>query len=386
MRLGKKTAAVLLAAAAISAAFPGGAQTLNVCYGSEDPENPSDYRWEKVTAEDGDFWMYRYGSRSYVHGCKKEIDGKVYFFDDSGKMLSGWISGEGDSLDDEDGMAYQEGAYYCGGPDEGAAATGWRYLQIQEENGDRRRRWFYFKDGGRKAVNTSITESDENGQYRYRFDEYGILRSSRKIGEGQRKEQWIHRIPTSSQDSYASDNEIQRWYYGLSNGKVVQDRIKTIGGREYLFDQAGIMRTGLVAVTRGKKYAETLICEGDEIDCSVESLEGYLEEYDLMYFDEKSGARRTGNVMISSGSETYTFRFRENGKAAHGPYDGKLYRAGMLQKAENGRRYEEKSVGEKEYLVDSSGRIQEVGRYQDGETVWTVKKEKDGYVIGRGQR
>lgn len=58
------------------------------------------------------------------------------------------------------------------------------------------------------------------------------------------------------------------------------------------------MRTGLVAVTKDKKYAETLICAGDSTDCSVEDLENYLEEYDLMYFDEGSGARRTGTVNL----------------------------------------------------------------------------------------
>ena len=53
------------------------------------------------------------------------------------------------------------------------------------------------------------------------------------------------------------------------------------------------MRTGLVAVTKDKKYAETLICAGDSTDCSVEDLENYLEEYDLMYFDE--GSQTDGN-------------------------------------------------------------------------------------------
>lgn len=60
-----------------------------------------------------------------------------------------------------------------------------------------------------------------------------MMRSSKKLGSSPNTltEQWIERVPKASQDSYASENHIKRWYYGLSDGTVVQNRMRNIGGR-----------------------------------------------------------------------------------------------------------------------------------------------------------
>lgn len=385
MKQNRKTVTVFLTAAALAVAVPASAWASEGSQTAVLGGQTAGY-WQQTAGETGSIWMYVDSRGEYVRDCRKEIDGRIYFFDEAGKMLSGWISQEGTELDDSGGQGYLEGVYYCGGPEEGAAATGWKYLPVKHVNGGMEHRWFYFKSGGKKVVSTSITESDENGQYRYTFDEYGILRSSKKTGgkDGVLKEQWIQRVPKRSQDPYASENGILRWYYGLSDGNVVRDRIKTIDGKEYLFDSVGIMRTGLVAVTSEKKFAETLICEGDSVDCDVELLENCLDEYDLMYFDEQSGARQTGTVQISSYGDTYTFEFMDSGKAVHGPKNGKLYRAGVLQTADTGDKYQVKTVDDEDYLVNTSGRIQPPGRYRDGDMVWTVERGEDGYEITAG--
>lgn len=380
MRGSKKTFSLLLTAAALAAVSP--AVSFAEGGNQETAAGQAGAHWQQVSEGGLNVWRYIDSSGVPVRNGQREIDGKLYFFDEDGGMMSGWIDGDGNPLED-DGLAYMDGVYYCGGPDEGAAATGWRCLPVQRENGGREQRWFYFYPNGKKAADTSITESDENGRYRYTFDENGMMRSSKKLGSSPNTltEQWIERVPKASQDPYASENHIKRWYYGLSDGTVVQNRMRNIGGKEYLFDQAGIMRTGLVAVTKDKKYAETLICAGDSTDCSVEDLENYLEEYDLMYFDEESGARRTGTVELVSKGAIYTFEFHGSGKAVHGPHQGKLYRAGALQKAEDVGKYEIRTVDDKDYLVNRSGEIQSPGRYRDGGTVWVVERKNGAYEI-----
>ena len=376
MKSGRKFLLTLFLAAAAAQTAPAGVAWAESA-GAEG-------KWQKGSEQGRDYWMYQDKTGEWFRGGSRTIDGKLYFFDASGRMMSGWISEDGEMLEDGGGEAYLDGAYYCGGPDEGWAVTGWKYLPVMLEDGGVDQCWFYFRSNGRKIVSSSIEEQDENGRYRYRFDENGILCESKKLGgKNTRKEQWIQRIPTASQDAYANAHGIQRWYYGLSDGSVVQDRMRTIGGQDYLFDSLGIMRTGLVAVGPGNKYAETLICTTDAADCNVDDLESYLEEYDLMYFDEQSGARQTGEIKLTSRGKTYTFLFLSSGKAAHGVRDGKLYRAGVLQKAEGEGRYEIRTVDDKEYLVNPSGQVQGSGRYKDrdGETVWLVRRENGGYCI-----
>lgn len=345
--------------------------------------------WQQVTDASGTYWTYQDSQGQLLRDCKRQIDGRLYFFDESGRMLSGWITEDGEALDDSSGEAYVDGVYYCGSPDEGWAITGWKYLLVQREDGGMQRRWFYFKSSGRKAADTSITERDENGQYRYTFDENGILRSSKKIGGGTapRSPQWIERVPSASQDAFSNENGIKRWYYGLSDGEVITNRLKTIDGKEYLFDAKGIMRTGLIAVTGDKKYGKTLICALDDMDADVEALDQYLDEYDLMYFDEATGARQTGTVEITSYGDTHTFGFGSNGVALHGPKSGRLYRAGLLLRADTGDKYQVKTVDDQDYLVNTSGRIQSPGHYNDNGTVWTVERADDGgYEISREQK
>lgn len=101
----------------------------------------------------------------------------------------------------------------------------------------------------------------------------------------------------------------------------------------------------------------------------------------MMYFDEESGAKRTGTVEIISKGELHTFEFHGSGKAVHGPYQGKLYRAGALQKAEDVGKYEIKTVDDKDYLVNRSGEIKSPGRYRDGGTVWVVERKDGAYEI-----
>ena len=112
------------------------------------------------------------------------------------------------------------------------------------------------------------------------------------------------------------------------------------------------------------------------------------------YFNEK-GEMQTGKQTIYDEDleENQTWYFHAKGslkgQGYHGERDNQVYLNGLLQKADPELRYEPVTVGEKRYLVNTSGNIQkasststssakpELGKgFKDikdtNETVWTV--------------
>ena len=105
---------------------------------------------------------------------------------------------------------------------------------------------------------------------------------------------------------------------------------------------------------------------------------------ELMYFDETSGSRKTGKIRLTLDHETYTLMFKPSGTAAHGVYEGYLCCRGVIQKADKKAKYEVKTVDDKDYLVNTSGKVQKKGRYKDRDgEIWQVVSgsESSGYHI-----
>lgn len=376
----KKIAAISLTAAGLCLAAPG---TSRAAEGS----------WREMTEGSGRYWAYVDPSGAPVCSQKVEIDGRIYFFDHMGRMLTGWVSEDGSPVDDSSGEGYKDGLYFCGGPEEGWAVTGWKYIEIFKEDGGTGRKWFYFKENGKKASDTRIMEEDENGRYHYYLDEDGILKSSKKVSGSQKTVRnregevlsgvWIQRVPGSGQDAYAHENNISRWYYGISGDRVAKDGIKTIDGKKYLFDRAGIMRSGLIAVKDGA-YGHTLINRLDDQDCSKEELQALDRSYQVMYFDEKNGDRKTGRQKLLVSGEEEVFMFDSRGLAVHGEYEGRLYNRGILETADADLKYEIVEVDGKEYLIDTLGKVKKKGTYEDEDgAVWKVERQGGEYVITR---
>lgn len=57
--------------------------------------------WERT--EDGKYWQYVYGPNHAVTDEWMEIDGKEYYFDQNGRMKTGWV------VNKEDGNRYYMG-------------------------------------------------------------------------------------------------------------------------------------------------------------------------------------------------------------------------------------------------------------------------------------
>jgi glucan-binding YG repeat protein len=342
--------------------------------------------WAQTTDSRGNtYWSYYDRNGECLRSTSKTIDGELYFFDEEGRMLTGWITEDGEEADDDSGDGYRNGGIYYCGEDDGKAVKGWKYISVYRENGAFVKKWFYFKDNGKKVSGTSITEEDNGNRYRYHFDDDGIMSSSTWLNADDDPElkdgKWIEHVPAADQDPLGVDKA--RWYFEKPSQELVKNQLKKIDGKTYLFDRYGIMRTGLVAVSSSGKYVETIHNEDDGVNCDADDVKAY-KKYDIMYFDEKTGARKSGKVSLTFDDGTRTLMFHSSGTAVHGVYEGKLYDCGVIQSADKDMKYEIKTVDDKDYLVSTSGTIQKAGRYKgkDG-TWWTVVSgsSSKGYEI-----
>lgn len=353
-------------------------------------------QWRKIYSEDEgeEYWYYfRDNGKAYKgtgdKASLKSIGDQRYIFDDEGRMQWGWISEDGSMIDEDDSEGWKEAVYYCGSEDEGWVSTGWKQIEVEYEEDDSddgysvRNRWFYFGNNGKKTVDKDLRLKNAEGkEYRYGFDEYGVMLSQKLISttttnsDGTtttttkyydnkgtlNKAKWIEKVPSKSQSEDDYDNDIKRKFYSQKNGNLVKNEIKKIDGKWYCFDFDGIMRVGLVAVKDGK-YAYTLqnTNENDDIWADAEDLVQAKENgYIIMLFDEKTGARKTGKVTIELNDDKYIMRFLKSGEAVDGEYEGYLYEAGILLKADkdSDEKYQEFTVNGVVYRVDRNGRIQ----------------------------
>lgn len=280
---------------------------------------------------------------------KKTIGDAVYFFDEEGRMASGWVDYAGET-------------YYCGGEREGWARTGWQMLEPRENVRDdyEDQEWFYFSTSGKMKKNT--TSYIDNAYYT--FDGNGVMeddwhdndgKDSYASSDGTLKTGWIY---TSEFDS-----DEPHWYYLVTvreNGKVTRSvpfnsvnrdgrrRAKSIDGKTYLFNSDGTLVDGLVYLD----YS-TPDDSADGASCKV-------LESGLYYFEEAEA----GNGQMQTGKFTYNYEgdvsyycFASSGKAYTATLkDGVVYGDdGRRIQAEDGNSY---TLAELDYDIrDTSGNV-----------------------------
>ncbi len=308
---------------------------------------------------------------------KKVINGKRYAFDDSGKMLYGWVTEDGDMQNDEDG--WKEADYYFGNWDDGSMKTDWQLLTVHDDEGDKDDDYDYyfcFKSNGKKRKETDKNKNYKwNGKY-YHFDERGVmvyewyetdaLSSSsgaasagnwnyfRDPLDGARVVKgWFKVAPPTEDNSFlesdatfaASDSadETDRWYYsdGSDDG-LVEGEIKKIKGKYYGFwpdddvdstgasvGKGGRMLTGLCALQMDPSDGSKIVHVIDD-NMDSDDLDDFMDTYKkagqkdnnvyLYYFgndgdQDVDGAMKTGNVTINLDGDNYQFYFKKTGGA-----------------------------------------------------------------------
>ena len=368
----------------------------NEDYDGDDEEEPENY------------WYY-FGAngRAYKSSANsnnasfKTINGKKYIFDDEGKMLYGWINGDGERETGDD--AWKFGEYYCGDENDGAQKVGeWAYLDITDDDYDNdaaghssknvfddeeQTRWFYFKTNGKKMTD----EKGKNiGGRKYSFDEYGRMNAEwvyyqntgaaatpttatatqgkkdyttgfRYYGDpesGARKTKgWFQVVPDENLHESKYDDDENAWYYSDKDGKLVASEIKTIDGKKYVFDGYGRMHTGLRAVMLESGSSTRIADDGVKGDDDIDGLHFDTEDafkenvsdlynagWRLYYLGgSDDGAVKTGKQTVAIDGDSFTFLFNKSGSSKgqgkFGIDDDRYYAGGMLMAADRDDKY-----------------------------------------------
>ena len=292
---------------------------------------------------------------------KKTINGKTYAFDSDGKMLYGFVDGDGERLNDQDDP-YEEAVYYFGTEDDGAMHTDWLLYtdgSTDDAYEDYEEMWFYFKPAtGKKAQDGTSTIRGN----KYLFDANGVMEYDWQITDAtvntatiskyfsdqtdghMRKKTWVWAIPDEDQNSTDHDDETERWFYVGSNGNAYTG-LRSVNGKKYLFDEYGIMKAGL-QVVKDNKLGDHTDIEDDSEEVTGDSILTASIDGNLYYFgdEETDGSMKTGkNIKIElDDGETYTFGFGKTGKAMNGFEDKntKYYVNGMLITASSDYKYQ----------------------------------------------
>lgn len=318
------------------------------------------------------------------------IDGKTYYFNDDGQMMTGLTE-------------IEDAVYYLGGENDGSRKTGWLLLEEMTQDTDYEGSWCYFDENGKMVMD----QFDRliNGKY------YTFI-------DGQMQTGWVDAAaagfiekpaPATGSDAlqaslsdfrYYDENEggkrASGWYtiegapgiseegeeftFFFKNGEAYHSSkpglsLFTINSQKYAFNEKGEMQTGLKSIEQDGKTANYYFNDNGVMQTGKQTIYNEdLEENQIWYFIAKGSAKGQGH---------------------HGVRDNQVYVNGLLQKADPELRYEPVQIGEKRYLVNTSGTIQKAGSssasaakpelgkgFKDvkdsNDTIWTV--DTSGYI------
>lgn len=330
---------------------------------------------DDIDSEDEEHWYWIKSSGKPATGKTSSINGETYFFDEEGKMLTGWIAAltasnadkvvtyyaeiweNDEDLDgyfDTELSAYAENEVYFAREDGHMKKNGWvceyNNMDFGADDSDNDQYWFYINSTGKVYIPDG---KDAFSADRYDFDD---------AEEGS----WAEAF---------SKNNYKTYDGGL---KVTA---KKINSKTYWFDQNGQMMSDFV----------------------MDNTTG------LMYYfgGWNDGVRKDGSQSIADDNgETYRFYFATDDDAADGYYNaagingaknGKLYENGMLVKATEDK-YETKTVTvsysdgnetvtkEATFIVNKSGTIQSSAKeYEEDDDVLVDASNATFYGDGENE-
>ena len=196
----------------------------------------------------GNRWWYRHGDGSYTRSDWEKIDGKYYYFDNAGWMVTGWKLIEG--------------------------------------------KWYYMNGSGVKITNAWIGN--------YYVDGSGVMATDTWIGNYYVDENGVW-VPGKQKDvGWIQSGD--KWWYRHGDGSYTASNWEKINGQWYYFDSAGWMMTGWIALGDSWYY----------LDASGAMHKGWLEEGGNKYYlNPEANASGAEGLMLTGyqkiGGEWYYF-------------------------------------------------------------------------------
>lgn len=342
--------------------------------------------------EDGDNWYYFNGKGHKVMSDSEKINGKTYYFDEEGKMQSGWYEQEGNIfyLGDENDGARKNGQWLklerpSSGDDEDNSAAG--ALNCTDDSSDpcNDEGWYWFgadgkmtKDANKKKINGHSYYFNEHGQMLYEWindrkvsgvapasqanaapdgnaASPGSAQTEHMIYSNMEEKGWMadgwHEI-SGSEDTETSDDD--RWYF-FKDGKMKRadsskdTRVKDDDGLVY------VKRVKVDSEKMGKQYYAF-----DEYGRNLTGLQYSPNDNGFYYFDEKGYPVSGKAASVECDDDGYEFFFNtKNGKKGQGlsgENSGYLYFNGKKLTADDDNRLY--FYNDKLYLVNNKGKIQ----------------------------
>ena len=312
----------------------------------------------------------------------KTVDGKKVLLNDSGEVVTGWITEDLRAAGQAD--AWKNAAYYAES-DGTVAVNKWLKLTVQD-GGANREYWFYFGNGGRKIFNNGDSECKEfkigNTAYAFANDGHMVTGWAKVKADDDNVSGWRYyradgsRQPKGWFQVASSDGTKGPWYYTDGNGKLYSNAIKEIDKVRYLFDENGAMVTGLVAVSFDGGNSNVSSVEHIRTLNELEGAKGTGEDETKtgLYYFADDGSMQVGKHIIMIDDTEVQFYFTVSGskmgKGFTGIQNNRNYVDGILTGADKDAKLEiiELKNG-KQALLNSSGVVYTSGVHTDGDGV-----------------
>lgn len=283
---------------------------------------------DATSAGDDAYWFYfqTNGKMVYADGksyVAKSINGSKYYFDENGRMASGWaaVSSGSDADGDTTGISCFK---YFGDDNDGTMTKGWKYLTTHPGDSD-----------DADALTGTDGPDEGDGKWYY-FDSSGVPK------------------------------------YLDAGAATLTAATSRINSNTYFFDEYGCMQSGLLGITlNGQEDAVTAYFGSSDSDGKMKtgrqsSVYDGDDERDTYYFG-------------SSGEN--------KGYGITGTMNGYLYYNGILVQADDDTDYQVFKVNDTYYLVSESGKVQTTSKSYKSDGSYAYKIENGTiYTIDSNQQ
>lgn len=242
--------------------------------------------------EDDEYWYYFPSAGNRDEGRKRKVNGKTYYFDADGRMLTGWADVAAYTKYEQpiDNASYSN-VRYLGEEEDGVARmSAWAFL-AEPHNENSEEKWYYFDSNGKLYVGNGSAEDSIkkiNSKY-YAFDDEGKMLTGGKV------------LTFKGDDSF--------YFFGNSSDGSMKTGKTTITDTYDDSYTAYFSSTGTISTGRGRgvddEKSGVLYVNGLRIEAPEDSKYGYYSDGNGMLLVSEAGKIQKKKNNLKTGGEYY---------------------------------------------------------------------------------